>query len=53
MTRIERSVRVDASMVSLWLVGVCRGIISLARIGVKYDDPGCNIVECDSKSTGQ
>ena len=29
------------SMVSL---GVCRGrdIISLARIGVKYDDPGCN-----------
>jgi hypothetical protein len=29
-------------MVSL---GVCRGTISLARIGVKYDDPGCSTKE--------
>ena len=37
---------VYVSMVSLWHVGACRGIISLVRIGVtcKYDDPGCNII---------
>ena len=42
---IERSVRVAASMVSLWHVGICRGIISLARTGVKYDDPGFSTIE--------
>ena len=39
--------RVHASIVSLWHVGVCRGIISLARIIIKHDDPGYNIIESD------
>ena len=40
---IERSVRVAASLVSLWHIGVCKGV-SLARFGVKYDDRGCSTI---------